>query len=134
MHTQSDNDHSERIYEAALRRVLWGDGQEEIMHLLEVNGIAGGEATELYMRAMSERIASIRGVYWKRIPIGLLLVALGVAILFGLWYMTEGFTVFSLLVMVLPAAPIATGAWYLLNGLIGVLTAASRTGPVSDID
>ena len=121
------------MYESVLRSVLWGDGHDEIIHRLEVNRITGTEADKIYQRAMSERVAAIRRVYWRRIVLGLIFMITGTALLVGVYYLTEGFRVYSILAIVLPAAPAVFGTWKLLDGVAGVLTASSRTGPISEI-
>ena len=132
--THSDSVDGKRIYEDALRSVLSGDGQEEIMHALEVNGFTGAEADKIYLQAVSERFTYIRRVYWKRIVVGLAFVAAGVALYAVIWFLPGWATAYGRYAIVLSAAAAAFGAWRLLNGLSGVLTASSRTGPVYDID
>ena len=123
-----------RMYENVLRCVLSGDGQEEIKDMLAVYGTTGAEADMIYLQAMSERVTYIRSVYWNRVVVGLALVAAGIALLAAIWYLSGGGAAYGVLAIYLPAAPAAFGAWKLLNGLSGVVTASSRTGPVSDFD
>lgn len=123
-----------RLYDGLLRKVLWGEDRDEMIRTLEVNGVSPADADRLYRKAVSERVSAIRSVYWKRIFIGLLLFAVGCASLWFVYYMTEGFTVWSVQAILIPSAPAGLGAWKLLNGLVGVLTAHTRTGSVSDID
>ena len=129
-----ESDRSERLYDGVLRGALWGDGRDEIMHRLEVNGITGDEANRLFQRAMTERVATIRGGYWRRIVAGGLFLVLGIGLFVGLAFLTEGFQVFNLLTIAVPACLTLFGAWRFFGGLIGVLTASSRTGPISEID
>ncbi|RYD85618.1 MAG: hypothetical protein EOP84_01930 [Verrucomicrobiaceae bacterium] len=132
--TAEENEHEARFYDGILRRVLWGDEREEVMRSLEVNGVPLADANRIYQRAFSERISAIRGMYLKRTMLGLLLIAIGCGCLWIVYYMTEGFTVWSTQAILIPAAPAAFGAWKFLSGLVGILTASGRTGPVSNID
>jgi hypothetical protein len=129
-----ESEQSERLYEGTLRQVLWGEGRDEVMHRLQVNGIAGSEADRLFDRAMRERISMIRGGYWRRITRGGLVLAIGVGLFSGIGLLTEGYSVFNLLTIAVPACVTAFGAWRFFGGVIGVLTAASRTGSISEID
>jgi hypothetical protein len=106
----------------------------QIMHRLEVNGVTGGEANRLFQRAMSERISTIRGVYWRRIVTGGLLLVVGIGLFAGIAFLTEDFRVFNILTIIVPAGVATFGAWRFFGGVIGVVTAASRTGPISEID
>lgn len=129
-----ESEQSERFYDGVLRQVLWGDGRDEILHRLEVNGITGDEADRIFHRAMRERIATIRGGYWRRIVRGGLLLAIGVGLFAGIAILTEGYRVFNILTILVPAGVTAFGAWRFFGGVIGVVTASSRTGPISEID
>lgn len=124
----------DRLYGGLLRKVLWGEDRDEIVRNLEVNGVSPADADLLYQRAVRERVSAIRSVYWKRSLIGALLIVVGCLSLFFVYHITEGFTVWSTHAIAIPAAPAAFGAWKFLNGLVGVLTAHTRTGPVSDVD
>ena len=125
---------SERFYDGVLRQVLWGDGRDEIMHRLEVNGITGDEADRIFQRAMRERIATIRGGYWRRIGRGGIVLSIGIGLFAGIAILTEGFRVFNVLTIFVPAGVTVFGAWRFFGGVIGVLTAASRTGSISEIN
>ena len=129
-----ESDISERFYDGALRQALWGDDRDEIIHRLEVNGITGDEADRIFRRAMRERIRMIRGGYWRRIVIGGTMLVVGIALFAGVAILTEGFKVFSILTILVPAGVATFGAWRFFGGVIGVVTASTRTGPISEID
>lgn len=129
-----ESDTSERFYDGVLRQVLWGDARDEIMHRLEVNGVMGDDADKIFHRAMRERIATIRGGCWHRIVRGGLLLAIGIGLFAVIAILTEGFVVFNILTILVPTGVTAFGAWRFFGGVIGALTASSRTGPISEID
>jgi hypothetical protein len=129
-----ESDTNERFYDMVLRQVLWGDSRDEIMHRLEVNGITGEEADKIFYRAMRERVATIRNGYWRRIIIGGIFLVIGIAIFAGVGFLTEGFKVFNISTILVPSGIAAFGAWRFFGGLIGIVTASARTGPISEID
>jgi len=129
-----ESDTNERFYEGILRQVLWGDGRDEIMHCLEVNGITGDEADRIFHRAMRERIVTIRCGYRRRIVMGGILLVVGIALFAGVAFLTEGFMVFNILTILVPAGVTTFGAWRFFGGVIGVVTASTRTGPISELD
>lgn len=129
-----DSDKVEKLYNATLRGVLWGDPEEEIMKRLRVNGFSDDVASQMYRRAWRERISAIRSVYWKRIWIGGVALAIGVASYVSLFQLTEGYTVYGKRSSILPGLAVLFGAWKFIDGLTGVLMANSRTGPVSEVD
>jgi hypothetical protein len=130
----TEDDRRDAAYTVVLRRVLWGEEKPGILESLRDKGFSENEAESIFNEAHQERIVSIRAIYWKRIVWGLSFIGLGVGLVSGTWFLTEGYTVWSGRAVVLPAAPVAYGAWKFLNGLIGVCTAGSRSGPVADID
>jgi hypothetical protein len=129
-----DDDTSDRFYNFVLRQVLWGSGRDEIFHHLEANGITGEKANKIYDCAVRERIATIRGGYAKRIAIGGMLMVAGLVLFAGIAFLTEGFKVFNIVTIAIPAGISTFGAWKFFSGVIGIVTASSRTGPISEID
>lgn len=127
-------DREEKAYNGTLRRVLWGDSKETVIEKLTVNGFDSSESEAIYRRAFSERVSTIRSVFWRRIALGISLILLGLGVGAITWFITGGFAVTNVRIIAIPTLPIAWGAWKLLNGLGGVIGAPSMTGPVSDID
>ena len=123
-----------RLYALALRRVMWDEKKEEILRQLEVNGLPPDEAEGLYAEAVAERVRTIRGGYWKKVWQGAALMTAGAATYGGLWFWTEGFTVYGVRSATIPGLLLAYGMWKATSGLAGVAMAASKRGPVADID
>jgi hypothetical protein len=113
---------------------MWGDRDEDILESLGAKGYSIDEARRILREARREREKTIRAVYWPRIAWGLVFIAVGVGLVWLVWFLTEGYTVWSGRAVILPAAPVVFGLWRFLSGLIGVMTASSRTGSVAEID
>lgn len=133
--TSADDDfRRERMIDSVSRRVMWGDRDEDILQSLAAKGLTNDEAVRILGEAQWERIRAIRAVYWPRIWWGLLFIAVGIALIWLIWTLTEGYTVWSSRAVILPAGPAAFGLWKLCGGLVGVLTAGSRTGSIAEIE
>ncbi|MBU6327176.1 MAG: hypothetical protein KGQ89_06070, partial [Verrucomicrobia bacterium] len=122
----------ERMLESVTRRVIWGDLDEVILESLAAQVCSIDEASRLLRDERRERVKSIPAIYWPRMTRGLVFIAVGVGLIGLTWTLTKGYTVWSSRAVMLPAAPAAFGVWRLLGGLIGILTASSRTGSVAD--
>lgn len=134
MTTADTESRLDRALESVTRRVMWGDRDEDILESLIAKEYSIDEARRLLREARQERVKTIRAVYWPRIAWGLVFIAIGVGFVWLVWFLTEGYTVWSGRSVILPAAPAAFGFWRLLGGLIGVMTASSRTGSVAEIE
>lgn len=109
--------------------VLWGESRELVFDRLRFNGLEGAEAEELYRTAHRERVATFRREYHKRMGLGLLLIAAGVGVLACSWF---GLHFILGRLLWICSALIVFGLWKLLNGVIGTLTAGTRSGSVAD--
>lgn len=118
---------------SVLRRVMWGEDRLAILGVIRNQGYAEGEAQAMLDAAEKERIAAIRGIHWPKIGWGLVFVGLGIGVIAATYLLTEGYGVWSGRAVIVPLAPFAYGAWKILCGVTGILTASTRTGPVSDI-
>jgi hypothetical protein len=49
-----------RIYGSVRRAVLWDTARTEVLAMLQVNGITGEAAEEMFRRARSERLSVLR--------------------------------------------------------------------------
>lgn len=119
----------DRVYQDVLRMVLWGEPKDDVMRKLEVNGFSGDAADRLYARAFAERLAEIHATCRRKILIGALLVACGVG-LFCICAFVFHFT--SRLIITLSLMALGFGAWKLIDGFAGILTAKTREGSVTE--
>jgi hypothetical protein len=113
---------------------MWGDRDEDILESIAAQGFSIDEARSVLSEARREREKTIRAVYWPRIAWGLGFIVVGCGLVWLVWTLTEGYTVWSGRAVILPALPVAFGLWRFLGGLIGVMTASSRTGSIAEID
>ena len=121
----------DRVYQDVLRMVLWGDPKDDVMRKLGVNGFTGDAADRLYARAFGERLAEIFATCRRKIRIGALLIACGVG-LFCICAFVFHFT--SRLIVTLSLMGLGIGAWKLIDGFAGILTAKTREGSVTEDD
>lgn len=121
----------DRVYQDVLRMVLWGEPKEDVMRKIEVNGFTGDAAERLYARAFGERLAEIFATCRRKILIGALLVAGGVGLFCICWFV---FLFTSRLVIALSLMGVGYGAWKLIDGFAGILTAKTREGSVTEDD
>ena len=117
------------MYRLVLRMVLWGEPKEEVIHKLEVNGITGSEAEEMYRNAFKERVATIRSSHRRNLLTGLIFIGAALGSFCFLWYYVGGITHWLLLIC---AAAAAIGIVKLLVALFGIMGAASKEGSVSE--
>lgn len=123
------SEREERVYQDVLRMVLWGEPKADVMRKLEVNGFSGDAADRLYSRAFGERLAEIFATCRRKIRIGALLVAGGVGLFCICAFV---FHVTSRLIITLSLMGLGFGAWKLIDGFTGILTAKSREGSVTE--
>lgn len=121
----------DRVYQDVVRMVLWGEPKDDVMRKLEVNGFTGDAADRLYARAFGERLAEIHATCRRKIRTGALLVAGGVG-LFCICAFVFHFT--SRLIIALSLMGLGFGTWKLIDGFVGILTAKTREGSVTDDD
>lgn len=126
-------DLEERVRESLLRAVMWGEEKDVVMSRLKANGITGAKADGLYRVALAERISTIRSAYMKWVFVGILLMGLAVGVVAAFVAASGGGLVISRL-LILPAVIAALGICVFAHGLLGVVSARAKTGPVSDIE
>lgn len=124
----------ERALDSVTRRVMWGEEDGRILESLKLQGHPETDALELLRTAHRDRVETIRSIYRPKIWRGLLFIGLGVGIVSAVYVLTEGYTIWSGRAVVVPLAPFLYGTWQFLNGLTGIMTAGSRSGPVSEIE
>jgi hypothetical protein len=121
----------ERVYQDILRMVLWGEPKDDVMRRLEVNGFTGDAADHLYGRAFDERLGEIFASCRRKIRTGALLIAGGAGLFWICWF-AIGFT--NRQVIALSLMGLGFGAWRVIDGFTGILTAKTREGSVTDDD
>lgn len=98
------------------------------MHTLEVNGITGRQAEEMFARAWKERIAQIRSEALRKAFLGLVLLISAGTPYAIFWY---GFRAITRMIYVICFGLGAWGIWWLADGVASTLMAASRKGSIS---
>ncbi len=111
--------------------VLWGGTKDDVMRKLEVNGFTGEAADRLLARAFGERLAEIHATCRRKIRTGALLIAGGSGLFCSCWFVLD-FT--SRMVIALSLMGLGFGTWKLIDGFVGILTAKSREGSVTEDD
>jgi len=124
-----DPELEEKINEAALGMVLWGEEEEAVLEKLKSNGIVGAPARKIYQKAWRTRLSLIRSDYWRQLRGGFIWILIGLitgyALLWGFWHGLGGSAVpLSAFVWI----ALAIGVWKSLNGLIGILFAGNKKG------
>ena len=117
-----------RIYASVLRSVMWDTQRDEILHMLEVNGITGEPAEAMLRRALKERIALLRGEAARKAVKGALLLSGGIALFCIFWF---GFGAITRTIFIICAGLGAWGFWCLLDGVLEALLAPSKKGSVT---
>jgi hypothetical protein len=85
---------------------MWGDRDDDILPSLAAKGFSDSEAAGILGEARRERVRAIRAVYWPRIRWSLVFVGVGVGLVWLVWTLTEGYTVWSSRAVVLPCLPL----------------------------
>ena len=124
----------ERAINPVTRRVMWGEDEAQILDSLHSQGYTEEDALDLLHMARRDRARTIRGIFWPKIWWGLLLIGLGVGVVLAFYYLTDTYPARGRGQIAIQLTPFIFGAWQLLSGLSGLLTAGSRSGPVSEIE
>ena len=117
-----------RIYETVLRSVIWGTERSEVFHTLQVNGVVGERAEQMFQRAWKERLASIRGEGFQKAAKGAVLLAGAGALFCVFWF---GLGAVTKAIFVVCALMGIGGAWLLLGGVLDVVLAPAKKGPIT---
>ncbi len=121
------SDPENRMYPSVLRAVLWGTAREEIFEMLQVNGITGELAEEMFRRARAERIALLRSEAIGKAVKGALVLGAGVTLFCSFWF---GSHVITRNVFVTSGLMSAWGLWKTVDGTVDAILAPSKKGPV----
>jgi hypothetical protein len=126
------DEHEDRIFQGVRRMVIWDEPRADVFHRLEVNGLTGTQAQQMYDKARAERIAIIRGDSIRTVVGGLVLLFASASLFFGFW---NGWGFISLGSRVSWGALAAgVGVWRFFKGLFGFFLAASKEGSLNDDD
>lgn len=117
-----------RLYGSVRRSVLWGREQMEIFKMLEVNGITGEAAVEMFRRARGERIAVLRSEATRTAVKGALFLAAAGALFCVFWF---GLGAINRFVFVVCGLLAARGLWLLASGIGDFLLAPGKKGSVT---
>jgi hypothetical protein len=116
-----------RIYRSVLRDVLCDEKQDEIIRMLQANGVAETVAADMLRRARKERIAVIRNAGIRRAAKGGLLMTGGIGLFCALWF-GSGFTTGRILILC--GLLVVFGLVLLISGVFDASLASSKKGPV----
>lgn len=111
--------------------VIWDEPRDDVLHRLEVNGITGLKAQQMYEKARAERVAIIRKESIRKAAFGLGLLLVGCGLLFGF---AIGLGVVIRPVLALGAAAAVFGLWYFSKGLFYIFFAHAKEGSLADED
>ncbi len=109
--------------------VIWGEERKEVYNRMAVNGLTREVADFLYQTAWADRIRTIRSESFRKLSIGIGLIAAAIVTFsicwFGLRFIPK---------ILLSGCFIASGVgvWKLIDGTSGFLMAANKKGPAFD--
>ena len=119
----------DKLYPSVLRMVVWDESRETVFKMLEVNGIVGEPARELYQTARSERISTIRTDCYRKCVVGILWFLAGIALFLIFWFAfgagTHGIFIFS-------GVAVVNGLWKTVDGFMGMLLAPRKRGSIAE--
>ena len=122
-------EHEQRLYQIIHRMVIWDESREDVLAKLEVNGITGDKALEMYARARAERITGLRGNAIRKGLAGLLLMGAGISVYWVAWEWLGNITQ---ALMILCFVVTLIGFWKATEGVVGYLFAPTRRGSLAD--
>jgi hypothetical protein len=120
-----------KIYGNVLRAVLEDKERAEVFKKLQVNGITGTAAEEMFRRARSERIAVLRNEAIRATVKGAFFLAGGVALFSVFWF---GFGWINRFVFVISGLLGVRGTWLLVGGATEAMLAPSKRGAITPGD
>lgn len=124
-----NQEHEELIYEGVRRMVTWDEPHDDVFHHMEVNGITGAKANEMYAKARAERVQAIPSESISTAVKGLLLLMAGLGIFSGPIFYQQGTTRNT---VVISTVAIAFGGWRFFKGIFGYAFATSKEGSLAD--
>src|SRR5262245_27719317 len=68
----------DQVESEARAKVIWGDDPDLILNQLRINGFSDDEALAIVQDALAERLASVRGIGFRKIMTGVALIAIPV--------------------------------------------------------
>ena len=118
----------EKIYQTILRSVMWGTERDDILYTLQVNGITGEQAEEIYQSACRERIAFLRSEALRKAILGLMLLIAAIGLFSVFWF---GFGAITRFLFIICAGLAAWGIYLLVDGTVAAVFAPSKKGSVT---
>ncbi len=109
--------------------VIWDEPRADVFHRLEVNGIPQAEAQQMYDKARAERMSMIRSDSIRKTALGLGLLLVAFALLFGF---SAGMGIVIRPVLGLGGAAAVFGIWFFCKGLFYFLFAHAKSGSLAD--
>lgn len=120
-----------KIYGSVLRAVLEDKERAEVFKKLQVNGITGTAAEEMFRRARSERIAVLRNDAIRATVKGAFFLAGGAALFSVFWF---GFGWINRFVFLISGLLAVRGTWLFVGGAAEILLAPSKRGAITPGD
>lgn len=114
-----------QVYPEVERAVIWGHTREEVFALMASSGLSGVPAEALYRRARAERIGMIRAEAAARALKGAGIFLLSVLVFSGFWF-GLGFIMRNIMIACGVAA--LFGLWWILDGLMNWALAPNKEG------
>ncbi len=119
----------ERVYADVLHMVIWDEPEDGIFKMLEVNGITGDDARNMFAKAYAIRVASIRTDCRHMVVTGAVWSILGGGTFYWFWFGLGGI---SRGVFIMTVGAFAIGLYKMLNGISGAIFAAKKRGSLAD--
>lgn len=118
-----------RHYELILKMVLWDEPKEKIDQKLRANKVPSAVAEHIYKHARKERVSVIRGEYFKKLILGVILVGGATVTFIGCWF---GLNFIPKVLLYACFTATAIGLWKFVDGFTGFFMAEKKTGSVAD--
>lgn len=124
----------EALARDARARVIWGDPPETVIRWLADHGVPEAEARDIVRGARMERGREIRLMGLRDAGIGLLLLALGVAIALYIWNGGGRMSPRRSETFAGGCIAAAIGFWRTLRGIERILEGAAAQGSIPDME
>jgi len=118
----------DQVESEARAKIIWGDDPDAVLNHLRINGFSDEEAVAIVEDVLRERTATVRGIGFRKIVIGIALIAIPVVA--WLMMMSAGFISIKLLGITLVFG--LYGAWKVLQGTLMLLFPSTEQGDLAD--
>src|SRR6516225_7467091 len=102
----------DQVESEARAKVIWGEDPDQALNFLRVNGFRDDEALAIVHDVLRERLAAVRGIGFRKIMIGLGLIAIPVVA----WLMMMRAGVISIKLLGITGTAGVFGAWKVMQG------------------